>query len=100
MKTTAEMIEVMEAFERGEEIQAREIFSESEDWLAVINQPSYKWNLERYDYRIKPREPRVIWVNEYEKGIAGAAHMTMEDAVKHAGERVVRTAVKYVEAIE
>jgi hypothetical protein len=98
MKTTAEMIEVMQAFERGEEIQAREIFSESEDWLAVINQPSYKWNLERYDYRIKPREPRVIWVNEYEHG-EHAVHDSRESAEERACN-AQRVAVKYVEAIE
>lgn len=59
MKTTAEMIAVMQAAERGEKIQVQEIYSADEEWMALIYEPGYRFNFERFNYRIKPREPAV-----------------------------------------
>jgi hypothetical protein len=96
MKTTAEMIEVMQAFERGEKIQCRDVDEES--WGDLICAPSWEWRL--LDYRIKPREPRVIWVNEYPRDPIDAAHRTEQSARESATPGAARTAIKYVEAIE
>lgn len=91
--TTAEMIKVMQAAELGEAIQCRAL-SDSE-W-GDVNSPVWNWLAN--DYRIKPREPRVIWVNEYDCH-EDMVHDTEEEARRKAGTRATRTAVKYVEEI-
>ncbi|QCD52844.1 hypothetical protein [Campylobacter sp. RM16192] len=68
--TTREMIEVMEAFERGEEIQyARK---GSEDWFVLH---TGMWHWDDYDYRIKPKRKKrhpegVSFVYRREAGIS------------------------------
>lgn len=52
--TTKEMIEVMQAYERGEEIEAR--LANYEDRWGDANAPL--WNWECFEYRIKPKEKR------------------------------------------
>lgn len=52
MKTLREQIEVMEAFERGEKIQANNKLGNFEYWKDVKN-PIWDWHC--YDYRVKPR---------------------------------------------
>lgn len=51
MKTLREQIEVMEAFERGEKIQANNKLSNFKYWKDVKN-PIWDWHC--YDYRVKP----------------------------------------------
>ena len=52
--TTKEMIEVMQAYERGEEIEMR--LADCEDrWAPAI---SPYWNWARISYRIKPKETK------------------------------------------
>lgn len=48
--TTSEMIEVMQAYERGEQIEGKELGSET--WLDS-NQPFWDWG--NFEYRIKPQ---------------------------------------------
>ena len=62
MKTTKEMIEVMQAFEDGEDIQAD--CYDSAGWHDIVRSV---WNWSDCDYRIKPK-PREVWINEYEDG--------------------------------
>lgn len=50
MKTTKEKIEVMKAFERGEQIQYALI--DSENW-GDVTEPKWNWYL--LDYRVKPK---------------------------------------------
>ncbi|ABS44638.1 hypothetical protein JJD26997_0295 [Campylobacter jejuni subsp. doylei 269.97] len=52
MKTLREQIEVMEAFERGEKIQANYKLKNFEYWEDTKN-PIWDWHF--YDYRVKPR---------------------------------------------
>ena len=62
MSTTAEKIAVMQAFERGETIQARNVWDDGfSPWLDVCS-PSWNW-CDR-EYRVKPN-PREVWVNIY-----------------------------------
>ena len=58
MKTTAEMIEVTQAFERGEKIECKS--ENSDDWLINRNP---KWDWHSWDYRVKPEtEPvKLYW---------------------------------------
>jgi len=58
MSTTREKIEVMEAHERGEEVEAKYRLSHEEWTLA----PSPKWDWTHFAYRIKPKGPREFWV--------------------------------------
>lgn len=51
MHYTKEMLEVMEAFEQGQPIQARCKLLDEQSWRDVTN-PYWVWNL--FDYRIKP----------------------------------------------
>ncbi|WP_299085973.1 hypothetical protein [uncultured Campylobacter sp.] len=52
--TTKEMIEVMQAYEKGEEIERRSANCE-EEWT-FVNLPL--WNWDKFEYRIKPKEKR------------------------------------------
>ena len=52
MKTLREQIEVMEAFERGEKIQANYKLKNFEYWEDIKN-PVWDWHF--YDYRVKPK---------------------------------------------
>lgn len=53
MKTTKEMIEVMQAFERGEQIQFLNI---NNDWKDTKS-PTWNWCMR--DYRVKPKKKYV-----------------------------------------
>ena len=66
MKTTAEMIRVMKAFQDGESIQVMKREDPTETWSNLI-QGKPTWNWVVYDYRIK--QPKMIkrsgWMNCY-----------------------------------
>ena len=55
--TTKEMIEVMQAYERGEQIECRDLGTEP--WYPVSNDPDWDndpdWNMSDFEYRIKPK---------------------------------------------
>ena len=57
MKTTKEMIEVMQAYERGEQIQVKTTNKKC-DWEDV-KEPYWQWNF--CDYRVKPK-PNKMYV--------------------------------------
>lgn len=54
--TLAEKIAVMQAAERGEEIEGRYLWNES--WM---NTPTPAWNWDEFDYRAKPKLQK-FWV--------------------------------------
>jgi hypothetical protein len=56
MKTTAEMIEVMAAYGRGEKIEYSDVLTSS-NWTA-IKTPGWDWIV--YDYRIAKPEPKTV----------------------------------------
>lgn len=56
MKTTKEMIDVMQAYVRGEEIEER-YFDESKDYWVACGTPIWDWN--NLDYRVKPKKKYV-----------------------------------------
>ncbi|MBE2985316.1 hypothetical protein CCAL6883_08200 [Campylobacter sp. RM6883] len=55
MKTTKEMVEVMQAYERGEEIEFNDI-DRPDVWYDLDDEPQWAWDLN--DYRIKQKEPK------------------------------------------
>ena len=52
MKTTKEKIEIMQAYDRGEQIQIK---GSNIDWIDIIDIVSPKWDWINYDYRVKPK---------------------------------------------
>lgn len=93
MKTLQEKIAVMQAAADGKEIQFRRYSNLT--WIDTV--PEWDWYT--YDYRVKPREPKVIYVNEYTTG-EHIGHGSAEAATSWDGPYVVRKAVKYREVIE
>ena len=61
MKTTREKIEVMEAFERGEEIEVSINYDKAAPWedqnWAHIKNPAWDWD--EHDYRVKDNKPKI-----------------------------------------
>jgi hypothetical protein len=75
VKTTAEMIEVMQAYERGEVIESRPCRENSKDlsWehcsqLQGGERRAPGWHWGYWDYRIKPKAPREFWVHAMDLG--------------------------------
>lgn len=87
MKTIQEQIAVMQAFADGKQVQ----FSFRENkWEDIISQPCWNWS--ENDYRIKPREPRRIFVEEWRNSVPLMAWQ--------AGERPPEKLAQMVEFIE
>lgn len=63
--TIKEKIAVMSAFDRGEKVQLKPIRDDPSGWEDATC-PNFNW--ESFEYRIKPREPRVIYVPLDENG--------------------------------
>lgn len=51
MKTTKEMIEVMQAYERGEQIEVNE-YERTDFW---VDAKELRWDWLHFDYRVKPK---------------------------------------------
>lgn len=72
MKSTKEMIEVMQAFERGEKIQTHYKLKDLEYWEDTEN-PEWDWHF--YDYRVKPKvkeskfkeDDIIVYINKNSK---------------------------------
>ena len=58
--TLREKIEVMEAFERGEEIEVS--YVKQAKWTGISN-PDWSWGA--YNYRIKPKPKQVIVIEKW-----------------------------------
>lgn len=94
--TLAGKIAVMQAAENGAEIEVTPVGLA--DWKPIAKP---KWDWASCDYRIKPREPKVIWVNEYAGGkMVFASEVAAKDAAKQAVTLAYSIAVKYIEVLE
>ncbi len=92
--TLREKIEVMQAFERGEEIEYNMLNSDFIDW-DIATQPTFNW--QAYDYRIKPKpkqeehkmKTQWIYFGLEEGGYGNRYHitqaMTEEEFLKQYG---------------
>lgn len=98
MMTHDEMIAVIAAHKEGKRIQFKH--KGTATWYEC-NDPN--WGFDAYDYRIKPepREPRVIWVNEYEDGLGGRCEATKEEIISFCAIDRKRIGVrKFIEVID
>lgn len=74
MSHAEKIIEVVQAFADGKEIESRELGCC--EWSACY---SPIWNWAKYDYRVK-HEPMERWLNIYDDCDGGIAHTTRKDA--------------------
>ena len=56
MKKTKEMIEVMQAYDRGEKIVVHYLYDHKDYWIPC-DTPIWDWN--KFDYRVKPKKSYV-----------------------------------------
>ena len=92
--TNEEMIAVLQAHMDGETIQ----FGSSEGFTDVLDDTP-GWNFSARDYRVKPKEPRVIYVEEFRTaGLSGSHKLFKCNAEK--GKRDSSKIVKFVEVVE
>ena len=73
----SEMIEVLQAAERGEDIQ----FAFPNGMWSDLLRPNIEasWEFGRYNYRVKPK-PLECWVTVLNGSLASTVHMSEEDA--------------------
>ena len=92
MKTTAEMIKIMQAFQDGKSIQVMERGDPTETWNNLIHgKPTWNWFI--YDYRIKPPIKRSGWMNCYPDIFDNRIHTTKKLAEQNAGAGCIVTIV-------
>lgn len=72
--TLREKIEVMEAFERGEEIEHSYICS-TRGW-DYVNDPS--WSFKDYDYRVKPKPKKIVTIEKWLCSITKDSYYVIE----------------------
>lgn len=101
MKTLQEKIAVMQAAADGKEIQWMEAGTD-DNWVTLSAKAigTQDWNWEVFDFRVKPREPKVIYVNEYAGSSVDYAYYQKSDADYAARGPVLRKAIKYREVID
>ena len=59
MKTTKEIIEIIQAYEKGAQIQEKEIVDDVEYYAKWEDVENPLWNFENYDYRVKSK-PKYV----------------------------------------
>ena len=64
MSTTAQKIEIMQAFADGKTIEYK---CKGHDRWGEARTPQWNWSAN--DFRIKPEPPREFWVNVYTNGL-------------------------------
>ena len=100
MKDIDHMIAVMQAAKKGKEIQfrGRGNSSTDENWGRA---PSPIWDWAAFEYRIKPTEPRRIWLNWYptKKCRSSVCYDSREEAASFAIHDIAEQ-VEYVEVVK
>ncbi len=56
-KTIKEMIEVMEWFDNGGEVELKRRFENDTEWRKLLGIPT--WNWDDFDYRIRHSKPKI-----------------------------------------
>ena len=91
------MIAVLQAAKEGKAIQRRHLHGIDAPW---IDTPKPSWNWATFDYRVKPAEPRRVWVNTYGNRM-GFAYASREQADANADAGSYRVeCVEFVEVVK
>ncbi len=108
MKSLEKKLEVMQAFRDGAKIQRRRAEGGySPIWQDITN-PNWMWGM--YEYRVKPSEPRTLYVNEprtlyvnepllYRAGQCLCAYVGEKDA-RYGAASVHDRVIKFVEVLD
>lgn len=92
---TKRMIEVMQAYADGEEVEWK-LAGRPSGWDGdPCIMPS--WNWDKYDYRVKP-QPRVLYVIQDESGQFSSSWPTRRQAEAHVGR--YESIVKFQEVLK
>jgi len=83
-KEIQRMVDVMQAYLDGEEVEWRRVYGG--DWFLCNELEMFQWD--KYDFRIKPK-PREVWIRD------GGLFYSKEESEKYGD-----VAVKYREVIE
>ena len=84
MKTTKEMIEVMQAYERGEKIEVHYLYNYKDYWI-TCGTPIWDWH--NFEYRVKPKKSYVPFDTAEEFLTAYRKHGEFIDN-KESGEKM------------
>ena len=94
------MIAVMQAAKEGKAIQRRRRPHRDID-VCWRDAPNPIWNWATYDYRIKPAEPRRVWLNFYPT-MGGRSHVcynSREEAASFARHDITEQ-IEFVEVVK
>lgn len=94
--TNAEIIAVVSAAERGEQIQARQ--HGLINWTDILHGDCV-WNFPACDYRVKPPGPRSVFVT-YHLGVRGEVFFHAGDARKTASAVAGMEVIEFREVIQ
>lgn len=97
---TKEKIAVMTAFMDGLPVEVASRLSRDPDWLILQRGEEPSWNWVTLHYRIKPREPQVVFIRgSHEKilSFVGYAYTSKEAALQQYQALPIR---KFIEVIE
>ena len=85
MKDIDHMIAVLQAFKQGKAIQFRRRSHPDTD-VYWKDTPKPCWDWDTFDYRVKPAEPRRVWLNFYPTmgGRSSVCYDSREEAAKFA----------------
>ena len=100
MKDIDHMIAVTQAAKEGKAIQSLHRHYRGID-VCWKDTPKPSWNWALFDYRVKPAEPRRVWVNVYPTmgGRSYVCHDSREEAAKFACYEDSQQ-VEYVEVVK
>ena len=94
------MIAVMQAAKEGKAIQRRHLNHRAinENWRDA---PEQRWDWFTFDYRVKPAEPRRVWLNWYptKKCRSSVCYDSREEAAKFACYEASQQ-IEFVEVME
>ena len=94
------MIAVMQAAKEGKAIQRRNRHHPDTD-ARWIDAPKPSWDWPTFDYRIKPAEPRRVWLNWYPAlgRLSSAFYDSREEAASVARHEVSQQ-IEFVEVVK
>ena len=95
------IIAVMQAAKEGKTIQSRNRERYHDDINAGWDDTtSPMWDWSAYDYRVKPAEPRRIWVNLYSSGVLSDRNWCSQSEAKHSAMISGTKQIEFVEVVK
>ena len=93
------MLAVMQAAKEGKAIQSRHRPHRDID-VCWRDAPKPSWNWATFDYRIKPAEPRRLWVNQCPSGVLSDKNWFSQSEAEHSALTVGAKQIEFVEVVK